>query len=57
MILIEDIQNKSFKDSFSNEINYENNFISNADLESEDDVLFDYERYKLKVLEMKHIKI
>ena len=57
MILIEDIQNKSFKDSFSNEINYDNNFISNADLESEDDVLFDYERYKLKVLEMKHIKI
>ena len=34
---------KSFKDSKTNEIVYDTNFISNADLDSEDDVLFDYE--------------
>ena len=48
MVLIEDIQNKSFKDSKTNEIVYDTNFISNADLDSEDDVLFDYERYSIK---------
>ena len=48
MLLIEDIK-KIKQNNFTNHINYENNSINNyEDKDSDNDILFDYDRYDIK---------